>query len=300
MDLNHQATLSSAQVGEGATPTPKLDGIYSLDDFMGTAEVEHAALKAARSAKATQNQGTKNKSNVASPQLGLGPIAVGARSSTNTIALHEKYQALGIPLPTFTYGGSSDQGWHAEVSFPGLDVEELQGLKDSTIYSNKQEAKENLSGRALEILKRLESEGKVKKMSAVARAKTSKFIVVLHDKVQKLGIPQPFFDFTGSTEEGWTAEISFPGVEAEGLRGKTLKNDKPYPNKREAKEAISKQALELIETTEADGQFDKFAKAKGFAQQEPQEKTGPGPNYIGQLLGKSYLPSPPKASTNTP
>ncbi|KAF1914346.1 hypothetical protein BDU57DRAFT_578231 [Ampelomyces quisqualis] len=276
--------LSSGQTGEGTTPTPKLDGVYSLDDFMGSAEVEHAALKAARFAKAAQNKAASRKSKVSTPKLGGGPVAVGARSSTNTIALHEKYQALGIPQPSFSYGGSSVQGWHGEVSFPGLDVEELQGIKDATIYSNKQEAKEKLSGRALEILTRLESEGKVKKMTADARAKSSKYKVALHDKHQKLGIPQPFFDFTGSTDEGWTAEISFPGVEVNGLQGKTLKNDAPFPNKQEAREALSKLALELVETAEAEGHFDKFAKVKGPSQLETQEKKGPGPNYTGQLL----------------
>jgi hypothetical protein len=274
-----------ARTGGDVNTVQKLDGVFSMEEFLNSSEVEYAASKAAKSAKATQKKAVPIKGNKATPKSGAGPVAVGARSSKHTIALHEKYQALGIPIPCFTYGGSSDRGWNGEVSFPGLDVPELQGIKDDTIYSSKQEAKEGLSKRALGILTRLENEGRVKKMDADARARSSKYKVALHDKHQKLGIPKPFFTHSGSTVLGWSAEVSFPGLEVDGFQGKTLKNEAPFPNKQEATEALSKQVLELIETAENEGKFEKYGKAKGPAQTEPQEKPEPGPNYLGQLLG---------------
>jgi hypothetical protein len=297
MEIDHATMPSTANSNDDAPPIPKLDGVSSMDDFMNTYEADHAAKKAAKSANAMQNKAVASKAKANTPTPILGPVAIGERSSKSIVALHEKYQALGIPQPLFTYEGSSDRGWHGQVSFPGLDADELQGIKDDTIYSSKQEAKEELSERALVILTRLEQEGSVKKMSAEARARSSKYRVALHDKHQKLGIPQPLFTFTGSTDRGWVAEVSLPGLEGEDFPVQSLKNDAPFPNKVDAKEALSKQVLELVEAAEKEGKFDKFGKSKGPAEQQPQEKKGPGPNYLGQLLGmypqnqKLYLTS---------
>jgi hypothetical protein len=286
MDVNHATMQQPAHTGDHASADRRLNGVFSMDDFLSSSEADHAARKAAKITKAAQQKATASKSNNAAPEPGAGPVAVGARSSKHTIALHEKYQALGIPIPSFTYGGSSDQGWHGEVSFPGLDVPELQGIKDDTIHSSKQEAKEGLSERAMEILTRLEKEGRVKKMDAETRARSSKYKVALHDKHQKLGIPKPFFTHTGSSTQGWTAEVSFPGLEVDGFQGKTMKNETPYPSKQDASEALSKQVLELVEIAEKEGKFEKYGRVKGPAQVEPQEKPEPGPNYLGQLLGQ--------------
>jgi hypothetical protein len=290
MEIDHATMISTANTNFDAPDVPKLDGVSSMDDFMNTYESDHAAKKAAKSTNATQNKAAGSKAKTITPTPKLGPVAIGERSSKSTIALNEKYQALGIPQPSFTYEGGSDRGWHGQVSFPGLDADEMQGIKDDTIYSSKQEAKEGLSERALAILTRLEEEGSIKKMSAEARARSSKYRVALNVKHQKLGIPQPLFTYTGSTDLGWVAEISFSGLAAEDLPVQNLKNDAPFPNKLEAKEALSKQALELVEAAEKEGKFDKFNKSRGPAQQQPHEKKDPGPNYLGQLLGM-YLPT---------
>jgi hypothetical protein len=245
--------------------TARLDGVLSMDDFVSSYGAQSAANKAAKSTPG--------------PKLGAGPIALGARSSKHTQDLHNKYQKLGIQQPVFTYQGSSDSGWCGEVSFPGLQ-DELQGIKDETMYPSKQQAKEEISGHALAILERLEKEGTVKKVKAHS-ARVSKHTVALHDKCQKLGVPQPFFTYDGSTESGWCAQVGFPGM----AEIQDVRDDKYHASKGEAKEAVSGQVLEVIEKAEREGMFDKFDKAKGPAHQAPKEKEEPGPNYVGQLLG---------------
>jgi hypothetical protein len=251
-----------AHTGDAANPTTKLDGVLSMDEFMA----EHAASKAAEPAT---ELATKPR---------VKPVALGARSSKYTIALHEKYQSFGIPQPQFTFRGSSDLGWNGEVSFPGLD-EELQGVKDETRYSSKQEAKESISQRALEVLTRLETLGRVKKMET-AQAGPSRYTVALHDKYQKLGIPQPFFTYSGSTASGWSAEVSFPGLDMIP----PLKDDDRHLSKQLAKEASSKRALEALELAEQQGRVTVAGKVGGAAK-ESKGKSEPEPNCVGQLLG---------------
>ena len=139
-----------------------LDGVFSMEDFMKQHEDEHQAQLLAREAKQTAPPAKKIKTDEnAAP---LTPIAVGARSSKYTILLHEKYQALGIPQPLFTYEGGSSSGWTVSISFPGLEnAEELQGLAGEKKFNSKQEAKEALSQKALAVLEKLEKDGRVKK-----------------------------------------------------------------------------------------------------------------------------------------
>ncbi|CAA9966904.1 hypothetical protein PTMSG1_10263 [Pyrenophora teres f. maculata] len=136
------------------------DNIFKIEDFL---RMNDGMQKLARDAKVNATPTSKkmdtNNTDILTP---LTPIAVGARSSKNTILLHEKYQALGIPQPAFTYGGSSTEGWNVSVSFPGLQgVEELQGLGMNKMFNSKQEAKEAVSEKALAVLEELEREGRV-------------------------------------------------------------------------------------------------------------------------------------------
>ncbi|KAJ8105086.1 hypothetical protein OPT61_g10392 [Boeremia exigua] len=157
MEINYQpqpAPLASAH----AADTP-MEGIMSLDDFLTTTQAAHDAHMAARGAvQAPPAKKAKTSKNPAQPQ----PVAVGARSSKYTILLHEKYQALAIPQPMFTFNGNSVTRWAVEVSFPGLDnAEELQGVKADGRFNSKQEAKEAASKTALAILERLVEEGRI-------------------------------------------------------------------------------------------------------------------------------------------
>lgn len=139
-------------------------GIIKLDDFVKPYEEEHMAqMRAREAAGALSNTPTPKKLKTSENTPPLKPVAVGARSSKHTILLHEKYQALGIPQPLFTFGGSSENGWSVVVSFPGLNIEELQGMSEENRFNSKQEAKEAVSKRALEVIEELEKEGKVRK-----------------------------------------------------------------------------------------------------------------------------------------
>lgn len=161
-------TLASGHAADAAVTVP-LDGVMSLDDFLSAHQADHDAHVAAReSAKAPPAKKSKTANN-SSP---LQPVAVGARSSKYTILLHEKYQALAIPQPVFTFHGNGVSRFTVEVSFPGLaNAEELQGLKQEGRFNSKQEAKEAASKTALAKLEELEQEGRVTKAGKAKKPK---------------------------------------------------------------------------------------------------------------------------------
>ena len=136
--------------------------IFTMDEFLHMNEDARRAQLLAREAKAVAGPPASKKMKTNNPTP-LTPVAVGARSSKHTILLHEKYQALGIAQPVFTYGGGSLEGWSVSVKFPGLEgADELQGLSIERKYNSKQEAKEAVSEKALATLEELEREGRVK------------------------------------------------------------------------------------------------------------------------------------------
>lgn len=264
---------STHNIDDAVPNNAKLEGVFTMDEFLNTHGSEHAAMKAARSTSAAM-------------KIPAGLVAVGARSSKHTIALHMKYQALGIPQPQFTFHGSQGEGWTVEVSFPGLKNEELQVISNGERYARKQEGKEGLSERALNILTRLEEEGKVKKAEG-PKSPDSKYTVLVHEKLQQLGFRQPSVEYSGDNQSGWTAKGNFPGLDMEELQSLA---GQLRQNKKEAKHSLCQRAWEIIEAAESAGKLPSSTKVKGQAQQQPQEKEEPGPNYIGQLLGMYPAP----------
>lgn len=245
------------------------EGILSMDQFLEKHESEHASFKAAKSATALH----KN------PNTKPGLFEVGARSSQHTIALHVKCQSLGIQQPVFTYAGSSDKGWRGQVSFPELDFEKLQEIECNHVYSSKQAVKELLSELALAILESAAKEGRIKKTRS-ANNRVSKYTVALHQQYQRLGLPQPFYTYEGSTDMGFCAQVSFPGLAMEELQD--IQDEARYPSKNAAKEATSKLAFEAVEKAEIEG---KFQKTKSSVHMMPKQKAEPTFNYTGALLG---------------
>lgn len=161
--------LVSTHAEGDATMTAPMEGVYSLDDFLAAHQADHDTHVAARdTTKAPPAKKPKTSNNSSPPQ----PVAVGARSSKHTILLHEKYQALAIPQPVFTYGGDSVTRFTVQVSFPGLaNAEELQGLKEEGRFNSKQEAKEAMSKTALSVLEDLERTGRVTKAGKAKKPK---------------------------------------------------------------------------------------------------------------------------------
>lgn len=167
--LTQHTTPASGHAGGDTTITAPLEGVFSLDDFLATHTAANDAHTAAHEAA---NAPLGKKSMTVSNLSPFQPIAVGARSSRDTILLHEKCQALAIPQPVFTIGPSGAIKWTVEVSFPGLvNAEELQGLKEDGCFNSKQEAKEAASKTALAILEELEKAGRI---TNPGRAKKSK------------------------------------------------------------------------------------------------------------------------------
>ncbi|KAF1355963.1 hypothetical protein EJ07DRAFT_130073 [Lizonia empirigonia] len=164
--LTQHTTPAPAHAGGDATIAAPLEGVFSLDDFLATHPAAHDAHTAAHDAHTAAHEAANaplgKKSITVSNLSPFQPIAVGARSSRDTILLHEKCQALAIPQPVFTIGPSGATRWTVEVNFPGLvNAEELQSLKENGCFSSKQEAKEAASKTALAILEELEQAGRI-------------------------------------------------------------------------------------------------------------------------------------------
>jgi hypothetical protein len=188
VDTTTQApAFGSAHIDETMTSNTPIDGVFKMDDFLNQHKDAHRAQMLAREAKraaAASPPSKKTKKN--ENNAPLTPVAVGARSSRHTILLHEKYQALGIPQPLFTYGGGSDSGWTVSVSFPGLDdADELQGLSEQKRFNSKQEAKEAISQKALAVLEDLEKEGRIRKAEKGKKKMNSGGQVVQQVKEEK-------------------------------------------------------------------------------------------------------------------
>lgn len=182
-------TLALAHARDDATITAPLDGVYSLDDYLSTHQVDFDAQIAARE---TSGMPPAKKAKTSTNSTPLQPVAVSARTSKYTILLHEKYQALAIPQPVFTFSGNSVTRWAVEVSFPGLaNAEELQGLKEEGRFNSKQEAKEAASRTALAILEELEQAGRV---TRAGKAKKPKGEPVYHLPKEK---EEPSENFVG-------------------------------------------------------------------------------------------------------
>lgn len=156
---------------------PSNHGVFKLEDFLAQHKAEcDARQEAMQAAKNIAPKPTMlatpaaKKLKIAPDAKSLTPVAVGARTSKYTILLHETYQALGLPPPSFAYSGGSSQGWTVELSFPSLDIEALQGLKEDGFFNSKQEAKEAISKTALAIVEQMQAEGKIRKSGKERRA----------------------------------------------------------------------------------------------------------------------------------
>lgn len=119
-------------------------------------------------------------------------------------------------------------------------------------------------------------------------ARSSQYTILLHERYQALAIPRPVFAFHGDSITRYGVTVSFPGLDnAEELQG--LREEGPFNSKQEAKEAVSKSAVTILERLVEEGRVTNAGKAKKPKgepiQQQPKEKEESGENYVGQLLG---------------
>lgn len=155
-------TRSGSPARTGDVVNLPIDNVFTLNDFIANMQADGDSSREASqqppAKKPKMNADFNSNASATLPQ----PVAVSARSSKYTILLHEKYQALGIPQPVFSFGGDTVFGWSVELSFPGLEgAEELQGLTEEGMFASKQEAKEAVSKRALGELEDLERAGRI-------------------------------------------------------------------------------------------------------------------------------------------
>lgn len=258
-------------------------GALTMAQFDEAFSAKHLAMKAAQ-AQAKAPTAAKTKTAV-SP--GLTELAT--KSSEYVVKLHTRCQALGIGLPHFDYTGTSSGGWSGKVSLPTVDVDELQDITvDDASFPlpSKGQVKEALSKQAFAALEQAIEQDKVHKApkkNKGARAAGAQASMDLHDRVQKLALAQPVWEYDGSTNMGFTATAKFQGLDVEDLQAIT--NGQKYPSKILAKHATAPLVMEALKKAELDG---KLGNGSVKVRVEP-ETAGvkiPGPNYSGQLLGK--------------
>ncbi|KAI4957876.1 hypothetical protein J4E86_005016 [Alternaria arbusti] len=295
---------------DASTP---LDGVISMDDFMIQNKHAHEAQKLVQKPKQTTSAPPSKKAKTPNQKpTPLVPVAVGARSSRHTILLHEKYQALGIPQPLFTYGGGSETGWTVSVSFPGLDdTEELQGLKfeEERKFNSKQEAKEAMSQKALGVLEELEKEGRVKKGGkgkkkkggnegnegegkAVEKGKEENYVGKLLEFQRATDSPQPTYTDYQSGQR-FSCIITIDG---EDQRFGSISN--LFSSKKAARQDAARHAVEHFKTL---GTWPSDDTAVGGIR---KRKKGPSvdPDTVSRssLLDNSSSPSTPPIQATTP
>ncbi|KAF2017702.1 hypothetical protein BU24DRAFT_460714 [Aaosphaeria arxii CBS 175.79] len=144
------AAQAPANIGPRASPN-----IFTVDEFLNGHDSIDPSPAPASSRSPLSPKGSKAGSpDSASPV----PTPIGARSSRNTIQLHEKCQSLALPLPRFETIPSDGQTWKMRV------VDFLDTVfEEETSYGSKAEAKEAVSGLVLAFITDLEARGKLTK-----------------------------------------------------------------------------------------------------------------------------------------
>lgn len=133
-------------------------------------------------------------------------------------------------------------------------------------------------------------------------ARSSKHIILLHEKCQALGISRPIFTSTGSSEQGWGSKVIFAGLLGNG-KDVSLDEAGAFASKQEAKEKLSEQALVVLEELEREGHVQKKGKGKKRTEEKRVDSVvvvaeeEPVVNYIGQLIG---TPAPPSHNSHRP
>ncbi|KAL1795158.1 hypothetical protein ACET3X_006974 [Alternaria dauci] len=253
-------TLGSAHVNDTKSNSTPLDGVFKMEDFINQHKDAHQAQMLAREAKnAASGLFPSKKTKTNEKVAPLKPVAVGARSSKHTILLHEKYQALGIPQPLFTYGGGSETGWTVSVNFPGLDnADELQGLSEDKKFNSKQEAKEAMSQRALAVLEGLEKEGRIQKAEKSKKKKSAASQDVQQAKEEKepgenyIGQILEFQRATNAPQPTYTDYQSGQRfaciLTIEGLDKEFGSTDKLFSSKKAARRDAARHAVEYFKS----------------------------------------------------
>jgi hypothetical protein len=179
-----------------------LDTVFSLEEFLANTPAPPPPAKK----RPPPPKNPKTGPTVTTDENGnIVPTLISARSSKNTILLHEKYQFYALQPPEFVFEGGSDVGWSCKVRFLGEEIGMKDGAEGEKMFSSKQEAKEVLSGRALEVLAKQVEEGKVVKPKKEGGKKKKK---VMHVEGGKEGdaevegevetkVQEPFVNWTG-------------------------------------------------------------------------------------------------------
>jgi hypothetical protein len=159
---------TAADVGTGGLV------VFSIEDYLATHE---SAFKADQNAAAVSKNPPSKKIKMANIANSLNPnnaaynaasnasrsgatpvpVAIGAKSSKYTVLLNEKYQAYGIERPEFVFEGDTVRGWCVRTCFRGQNFGPLGP------FSSKQQGKEALSKKVLQVLLAMEKEGRFEK-----------------------------------------------------------------------------------------------------------------------------------------
>ncbi|KAI4915992.1 hypothetical protein J4E90_004438 [Alternaria incomplexa] len=202
------------------------------------------------------------------------------------------------PLPN-SFGGAHAEPMDASTPLEGVISMDDFMIQNKHTHEAQKHVKETKQSAPPPSKKPKTPNGKATPLVPVAvGARSSRHTILLHEKYQALGIPQPLFIYGGGSETGWTVSVSFPGLDdAEELQGLKFEEERKFNSKQEAKEAMSQKALGVLEELEREGRVKKGGKGKkkkggiegeGKAvekgKEEKEKEKGPGENYVGKLL----------------
>jgi len=160
------------QTTENTHPQPDaasaLGNAFSIEEY----ERMHGGNQANDKRQRSPNTGspkTPKKTSNANSSLAFTPTIVSTHTGGNTAAFHIRCQALGI-APIIEYTGDGSVGWSVRLDLAG------SVLEDAGPHTNKKQAKDNICGAGLKLLKELEEKGEIspikRKAGAAGNAKT--------------------------------------------------------------------------------------------------------------------------------
>ena len=177
-----QAVMQTSAPAPVALPKPSTENVHpqpdaasalgnalSIEEFVELHEGNQANDRQQQKSCSTDSPTTPKRTSNANSSLTFTPTTMSTRTGGNTAAFHMRCQALGV-APVIENTGDGSVGWGVRLELAG------RVLENAGPYTNKKQAKENICGAGLELLKELEEKGEIlqvkRKAGAAGDAKT--------------------------------------------------------------------------------------------------------------------------------
>ncbi|OCK95305.1 uncharacterized protein K441DRAFT_658709 [Cenococcum geophilum 1.58] len=242
------ASQAVMQTTENAYPQPDaasaLGNAFSIEEYERMHGGNQANDKRQRSPNTGSPKTPKKTSNANSPPA-FTPTMVSTHTGGNTAAFNTRCQALGV-APNIEYTGSGSVGWSVRLDLAG------SVLEDAGPHTNKKQAKDNICGAGLKLLKELEEKGEIslvkRKAGGAGDAKTGgteeaveNCIGLLLEYARSTSTPEPTYN-EYSAGPLFSCEVELTQRPGEPFGGR----NEPYSNKKAARSSAARKAVEWL------------------------------------------------------